>query len=239
MKKTLTLLLILFASTYLFSQSFEVTHETYGQLSNDAEYTVVGDTSVLKLETHLSIKNISGSSINSKVRKYLVSEVVGSTNDFCWGMCYPPNTYVSGIVPLATGDSAMFDGHYTSNKNIGTTVVRYTVFDNDSINDSLSVVVNYQVTSVGINMMEDIKFSDAYPNPANDYAYFNYSIPQGNSNASLVVFDLLGSVIIDKEITNHQGTLKINTYNLTNGVYFYSLITENQTIFTRKLIVNH
>jgi hypothetical protein len=57
-----------------------------------------------------------------------------------------------------------------------------------------------------------------------------------NNNAQVFLNDVQGRVINTYNVSKEQHTLKINTNNLTSGVYYIRVITNNSAK-TEKLIV--
>lgn len=77
-----------------------------------------------------------------------------------------------------------------------------------------------------------------YPNPAQDFVTVNYNSKSENANVTFEVFDLLGSQIYQKKITN-TGSYDIDTRKLTTGMYFV-VIKNLQGVILRntKLIIS-
>ena len=77
-----------------------------------------------------------------------------------------------------------------------------------------------------------------YPNPFNPYTVIRYSVPR-KGFVSLTIFSLLGQQIatLVNEVKN-PGTYEVNFYatDLATGIYFCRLITDNQ-ILSNKIIV--
>lgn len=242
MKKLLLLgILSAFIGFVGFGQNLQLRKNTGESISNGDVIHIYADTSTATIYAHIFLKNISSSNLNVKLKYYVISQISGTEHTYCWGSCYPPPApNPSSAYPVTKGDSALFDGEYIPHSLLGVTSIKYTFFDDANPNDSISVTISYHATGVNIqDLIAEINFSNAYPNPANAYTNFTYDIPKGINNATLIIYDILGSVITEQPITNEKGTLKINTTEYTEGIYFYSLITSNNTLFTRKLIVRH
>jgi len=82
--------------------------------------------------------------------------------------------------------------------------------------------------------VEESAFAKAYtmsPNPAN--SVFQVQFPEGNSQATVIVYDLLGKRVLTKEITNTNNSIDVNT--LTSGVYIVQ-IQDSERSTTQKLI---
>ena len=109
--------------------------------------------------------------------------------------------------------------------------------------ENISIVENLTIIS-GIDgspetyVPESFSISHNYPNPFNPSTKIRYSIPQ-SSNVIVKVFDILGNEIetlINEEKT--AGTYEMTWYaeNLSSGIYFYQIKTENY-IETKKMIL--
>lgn len=243
MKKPLLLLLccaLFAAATYAQSLSLSWTG---GAISNGQLITVSGDTTGT-VYSYVSCTNQNASTLGVKVKKKYISIVPGSQNTFCWGNCYLPNTFVSSDIIYIAKDSTSeeFSGEYKAQGNIGTSVVMYTFFDESNPDDSIAVQVAYDC-ALGIEnpdaMEGQISFSGAYPNPASHQTSFTYSLPASEHNAQLVIRDMVGNVVSRILISDLSGTLKVETGDLSDGVYFYSLMLNEQPYITRKLVIKH
>lgn len=78
------------------------------------------------------------------------------------------------------------------------------------------------------------------PNPFSNSTIIRYFIPDGVSGIyQIAFFDLYGKEI--KKVEIHEvgfGALDLNTVNLSNGIYSYSLLLNGQPMETRKMIKN-
>ena len=94
---------------------------------------------------------------------------------------------------------------------------------------------------VGLEQAKATNLSlSAYPNPAVNNVKVSYSIPANYSNAEISVRNMVGKTV--KTIPAKIGVksvMNINTAELPNGVYFYSIIADGVTISTKKLVVRH
>ncbi|MEZ5198264.1 MAG: T9SS type A sorting domain-containing protein [Bacteroidales bacterium] len=133
-----------------------------------------------------------------------------------------------------------FVGDHNPNGETGVTKVEYTFYDMNNTDDKVSFIVNYDATETNDikDMLMDYSISNAYPNPANTYVSINYDF-KGNRNAKIAIYNLLGTAVKEIELTESFGTLKVNTSDLIEGIYFYSLLINNESISTHKLIIKH
>jgi hypothetical protein len=84
-----------------------------------------------------------------------------------------------------------------------------------------------------------ILLSKVYPNPANELINFEFEFKRNIPDAKLVIYNLLGTIVKEVVIREKSGILKINTSDLVDGMYFYSLLIRNQPVITQKLIIRH
>ncbi len=80
---------------------------------------------------------------------------------------------------------------------------------------------------------------DAYPNPAKNNVEFKYYIER-ESNVNLFLTDVFGRVVMEikKDIyqTNGEYSVSIDTYNIPQGIYFYTLRTQDY-FESKKLVI--
>jgi hypothetical protein len=98
------------------------------------------------------------------------------------------------------------------------------------------------VTSTGKDplVINDYNLEQNYPNPFNPSTTIKFSIPE-RSGVTLTVYDVLGnevSLLLDKELETGTHSVDFNSsdYNLSSGVYFYTLKSNDYTQ-TKKLIL--
>ena len=92
---------------------------------------------------------------------------------------------------------------------------------------------------IGSDLTKGIEFSNPFPNPANQQTGINFQLPSPNSEAHIMLRNLLGSVVKEIQVKGTENKFSINTSDLNNGLYFYSVLFENRILFTKKLIVKH
>ncbi len=76
-----------------------------------------------------------------------------------------------------------------------------------------------------------------YPNPFNTSTTIKIPEELTIKDAEIKIYDLFGKQIINIVNIKNQEII-IDRKELSNGIYFYKLINENETIGTGKLIVN-
>ncbi len=237
--------ILLFAIAALFgfaayAQSFQMHYE--GEvLPDQGTITVTGEASAAEIVTEVAVTNISGVPMDVKVKKYDVDLLPNTSTVFCWGACFPSYVYVSPnsilIQPDATCEE--FSAHYQPGGVSGVSFAMYTFFDANNVNDSVSFNVEFNAGTVGIGEPNhDDRFVSApYPNPASDQTSIDFNFPEGGTG-KIVLMNMLGAVVKETAITRVSGTARLDVSDLRDGVYFYSVVHNNQVIETKKLVVS-
>jgi hypothetical protein len=97
---------------------------------------------------------------------------------------------------------------------------------------------NFTSVDDGQNEMRDYYLSQNYPNPFNPSTIIGYQLPI-SSNVTLKVYDLLGrevATLVDEYRPAGSYEVEFNASDLTSGIYFYKLQTDNY-IETKKMIL--
>ena len=74
------------------------------------------------------------------------------------------------------------------------------------------------------------------PNPAREWAAFDYTLPENTGEAVIKITDATGQVVKVVEVTGTQGQYVWDTRKVKPGVYFYTLLV-NGTGTTSKLVI--
>jgi hypothetical protein len=242
MKKTVLFLILALTTFYIgHAQSLSLADST-GPIANNSTITRPGHVNDSEIVSYFFVKNNTSAAVSVRVKKVEVNLVTGTSNSFCWGLCFGPNVYLSPdplVINAHATDSADFSGHYSPLGNVGTSTVRYVFFNIANLSDTVCVNVAYNGLPVGIptQTVKNI-LSGAYPNPANSTVNFEYSLNTENT-ASVVIRNLLGTVVKKADLSSSETRMSIFTGDLPEGIYFYSLDVDGKTMTTRKLIVKH
>jgi hypothetical protein len=201
-----------------------------------------GETGLVIVNRDTTIQTISVSSdsvgIGSKFYIYTFTSDKDSGN-------FSPNVYING-----NGPSKYQIGPYDSLFNIK--AYAYTI-DNEIkftlpgrslqmitiekgtnhtyVNDSILVGVKSANTNL-------FKLNQNYPNPVNSSTLISYHLPKPNF-VTLKVFDYQGrelNTLVNQTQNEGDYSVKFNTYNLQNGVYFYK-IEAGEYSDVKKLII--
>ena len=84
----------------------------------------------------------------------------------------------------------------------------------------------------------DITIHDVYPNPVtNQQAFIDYRLSDESIKAKVVIHNILGSSVGEYELPSFETRVKIQSEELSSGVYFYTVYLDNIGVLTRKLVV--
>ncbi|WP_320934938.1 tail fiber domain-containing protein [Bacteroides nordii] len=76
------------------------------------------------------------------------------------------------------------------------------------------------------------------PNPFKEQTTISFFIPEASSRASIHIYNLQGKQIKQLNIESRgNGSVTINGYELTPGMYMYSLIVDGKEVDTKKMIL--
>ena len=76
------------------------------------------------------------------------------------------------------------------------------------------------------------------PNPFKTSTVIEYSLPEGETEASILLLNLNGQTLREFKLTAVKGSITIDSNTMQKGMYLYSLIANGKEIATKKMIVN-
>jgi len=249
-------ILLLFSSLLISSLSF-------AQFASDMRIRLIADNSIIPsgsildiyvepntTATHtFKIENAGATNTYSVnvMKQYFNStdgagvKLAGTESYFCWTLCYDEGVFVSTPTNIAPGGNYIFVSDFEPHAaSSGFQTNLYTFFVPNS-NDSIYLFIRYNATPAGINANTSVvknEISAAYPNPAGNYTTISYSTKSA-SNTRLKVYDMIGVLVKEIALEETKGNVLVNTSEMENGVYFYSLVVDNKTVTSKKLVVTH
>jgi hypothetical protein len=232
-----------FSAAYPPVQSFSLQDTNGVVIGAGSTIVIIGDPLDDIIQARIDVMNNSDVSKDIMVKKFHTNVLPNTMNYFCWGVCYGPDTYESPFSqPVGAGMVCdQFYGDYSPQTVIGKSTIMYTFFDATNPDDSVAVFVEFNAipSAIDDDIASSVDFSAAYPNPAVSKVNVDYSVPVTVSNASLRITNMLGAQVKEISLGEAKGTAHINVSELINGIYFYSLVADDQLILTRKFIVRH
>ncbi len=91
--------------------------------------------------------------------------------------------------------------------------------------------------TVGTVTAEGVSLRQNRPNPFQGVTLIDYTIPSDMSNAQLIIYDLNGKALANFDLAPGDGQVRINATDLSNGVYFYAIENNGQSLARQKMIV--
>ena len=236
MKRFLLILLLFLSFNLIKAQSLVVTGNTYftGSASNQITH-------------HLEVKNIASKSITVICQKTYLSTPptlpMWAGASYCFaGNCYassstspssPALLNAGQSISYANNDMDAFSGYYDPAETPGVTTVEYCFYDEINPVDQTCVVITYDCGSTS-SIDENYKLTGKfYPNPTKDVLYFDYYL---NKSADLIIMDVLGNQVSSTNFL-YPETQKIDVSEFPKGIYFGSLVVDNQVLMIEKIIV--
>lgn len=86
---------------------------------------------------------------------------------------------------------------------------------------------------------EKITVSNIYPNPASESAELDYAMSGDIRDAKLIFYNVLGTQIQAYSLSKNDTKLRINTREMSTGLYFYQLALDGKKVATKKMLVRH
>lgn len=188
----------------------------------------------------MQIRNLTGQDLNVLVEKEVIEDLEGTSNYFCWGMCFGSNVVVSPDPVVVAANSVTSEGalsfHTMFDENVfGKVTVKYYAYDERHPEEKVSIIVVFTKQGEGLNEKPNVCFGQPYPNPAHSTVNFNYNLT--GSNATAVVYNLVGQEVMRQELNTFDGKLSLSVASLNDGIYFCSVMRNGQTFATVKFVV--
>ena len=235
--KKFFLLSTFFSSLTIYSQSISVEAHEH-DVNPNCCMTLLDD-----IGTEITVSNLTNSSVDIKVSREVISSTPGTINYFCWTACYGSQTSVSpqskSFAPQQI-DSISFQVHFD---NLGlepaTASIKYCAFIESNPSDSACTIVNYSVNSLASLEQNTFSshFSDFHPNPSSTISFLEYKLNYYDV-AEIIVTDILGNVIHNKNIFGRSGVLRIDFSDIKNGLYFANIILNGELHSIKRLVIN-
>ncbi|MBP8822306.1 MAG: T9SS type A sorting domain-containing protein [Flavobacteriales bacterium] len=240
----------LMAATNVVAQTPVVTlTNTEAQVVNGTTIQITAEVTDMDqlLGMGLNAENTSGTARTINVKRYELDVLHGTTNYFCWDLCYGErNAGASPVwigadpIPMAAGATANgFHAYYKPKQYTGVSTFRYVWYDLAAENDSTWVDFVFNVTEpVGIEEVTAVRTFSTWPNPATGSAItVSYDLATAATGDRLAVYNLLGERKLVKRLGASQGQVVIGEDELASGVWFAVLERNGKAMATKRLVV--
>ena len=233
MMKALLAVIMVMMGTWALGQGFEIApfQESYKG--------TIGET----IRVPLRFKNTSEKAVTLIIRK--VDEQLGSTQKkyFCVDNNCLDSKIEDYVVKVEPGQTitnlyVALDAGLNQNESS----LHYIAYNKANPGQSLEFGLNFSVEErlgerANIYNSRYITLYDVYPNPAVEHANVAYKLGSDQTKAKILVHNIIGNVIGEYLLSPLDNLVRINTEDLSAGIYFYTLYVENEGVMTRKLIV--
>jgi len=248
MKKTLLSLFTLAAITVYSQGTIRITNTGNSQTVVPNSFIDLTTSANANTNVIFDVTNTGTTTNVYNAKRYDLVLNSGAAAYFCFaGNCYGPGVLVSpNSLTLTPGQSASeIAGLYQKlvadldeGPATGVSRVKYTFINASDVNDSIQVTLRYNDPAAGLKEVNSsLNTFLLSPNPANDYTSIKIN-SNNNYTGSLSVFNSIGSLVSEKNISVTKGDNKIvlNTTELNTGIYFVSL-KAGEAVVTKKLII--
>jgi len=187
------------------------------------------------------VTNISDVSVSVKCSRSVISEVAGSSNYFCWGVCYGETTNVSLLSQtiLASDTNHTFYAHYKPLGNPGETLISYCFFNTANPTDQACQTVSFCYESfcpVGVEDVDASKLELVGSNPLKGLNFLNYNLGSGVSEGQLVITNMQGELVKSTTLKANKGSILLNAEDYAAGIYLFTLNTSKSQETIRVVI---
>lgn len=256
MKKQILLILVTIVGA--FTATSQVTFDKH------TDTLIIEDGIAHKAE--ITLTNNSGHDIELKWKKIfstlhdVVPPATDNTNAWNLQFCECNTCYTNDFGALTTGgscnsplDTATGSNsqkwYLTADQNGQTYGNAVWVIEVTNLTDNIKDTLSYYVMNPDSsndphetpNSINDVTYNadvTSYPNPANNELIVDYTLTNVQAPV-LSVYNLIGAKVASYTLNPVNGKLAINTSNLDNGMYFYTIEEQNQRVFIQKFNVVH
>ena len=245
--KLLTLLSVALVSL-MSGQTIQILDNTSSVVIPSGSTVNVITTASTHITTKFKVKNNSATSPTVTVyRTAIVTNATGTITanfPFCFACnCLPPTTTsavctftANEIAPNASNTSGLWP-EINEAPTVGFSKVKYKIVNNSNAADSTVLYVTYN-GAVGLNEKSFDNFNlSISPNPVNDMFVVKHTALE-SKNASIKVLNIVGSVVKELRIENNETQTRVDASQLSAGIYFVSVYSNNVLIVSKKIIVS-
>lgn len=137
---------------------------------------------------------------------------------------------------IAAGDSSIFQPKVFPEGTPGCAIYTYKIYEGlGSFQDSIQVKYRFGGQDCFLSVPETPVYYSVYPNPASTHLTIK-ATTNGNS-VQVRVFNIMGELISTSNLVDGVNTVSVE--KLSDGIYFYSILKNNEIVETKKLVVRH
>jgi hypothetical protein len=194
-----------------------------------------------EIQVEWGVVNTTAAAVSVKARRNIIQEVPGSTNYFCWGVCYDETVNISSVSQtIAAADTNFtFYAHYLPHGNAGLTAIEYVFYLSTNSADMTTNIVRYCVDSDCTLAVENhsnlpqMSMSSANPLSGVGSVQYNLNAPSGK----MEVFNLMGQTVGQYSLTSSRGFIILNGADFASGQYVVAITNSNGQRATLPLMI--
>ena len=227
-------------SLFVFCFVFSVVAYAQSLQVSPVEAHVSSEDLWLEMVTEVVVENSSANDLNVKVRREILTAPLGTSNYFCWDVCYPSNTGVSsGEMLMSSGEinETSFSVHFVPEGTEGEAIIRYCAFNADNEADSACTIVYFNGGVSSIDKISQTSFSDFHPNPTSSETILNYQFSP-SQHVEVIFVDMMGVLVKKHQLLAGDSQLKVSVSDLKAGLYFANIMVDGQLHEVKRLIVS-
>lgn len=114
----------------------------------------------------------------------------------------------------------------------------------EELQSEVNVLKSSSLKSLSLTGIEDAQLSEQCalyqnaPNPFGETTSIRYSLPEGTTNADIIIYDMTGKQLRRIPLNKDgDSTVEVNGGEMDPGMYMYSMIVENQIIDTKQMVI--
>jgi hypothetical protein len=225
MKKNLVFFGLVLSFLGMSAQSIELVNPVVQVNATAATLTGAGE-----MVAEWPVTNISDVQISVKCSRSVIAEVAGTSNYFCWGVCYGVTTNVSLLAQTiqASDTNHTFYAHYKPLGNPGQTIIRYCFFNTANPADQACQNVSFCYESdcaMEVSEQNSTKFELVGSNPLKGLSFINYRLHAGETQGQLLITNLQGELVKKSVVKGNSGSILLNAQDFASGIYHFTLMT--------------
>ena len=225
MKKNLVFFGLVLSFLGMSAQSMELVNPAVQVNATAATLTGAGE-----MVAEWPVTNISDVQISVKCSRSVIAEVAGTSNYFCWGVCYGETTNVSLLAQTiqASDTNHTFYAHYKPLGNPGQTIIRYCFFNTANPADQACQNVSFCYESdcaMEVSEQNSTKFELVGSNPLKGLSFINYRLHAGETQGQLLITNLQGELVKKSVVKGNSGSILLNAQDFASGIYHFTLMT--------------
>ncbi|MFN8116510.1 MAG: T9SS type A sorting domain-containing protein [Bacteroidia bacterium] len=147
-------------------------------------------------------------------------------------------TEIKGCFTALGGEQFITIGNFNSNSNTDTASANPI----NPLTGTGNHIAYYYLDSVSLwqnnfptFVKEDLKSEivSVYPNPAKDV--INFKFTNATEKRKVELYDAVGELVLSEDVSTQNSSL--NIHHLANGIYFYRILVNGNTVNTNKIVI--